>query len=59
MINAINKFIEGLFTLTLTVISWALWATLAIAVLAAVVAVGMAIPPMWIVIILLILIWLK
>jgi hypothetical protein len=59
MIDAINKFIGGLLTLTLTIVSWALWLTLALVVIAAVIAIGSAIGPMWIAIILLILIWLK
>jgi hypothetical protein len=59
MIDAINKFIGGLLTLTLTIVSWVLWLTLALVVIAAVIAIGSAIGPMWIAIILLILIWLK
>ena len=59
MMEALGRFVGGLVMMTLTAISWVLWATLAIAVIAAVIALGMAIPPIWIIVILLFLIWLK
>jgi hypothetical protein len=59
MMEALGRFVGGLVMLTLTAISWVLWMTFALAVVAAVIAIAMAMPPIWIVIILLILIWLK
>ena len=59
MMEALGRFVGGVIRAVFVAIAWAFWITLALAVIAAVAAIGMAIPPMYVVILLLILIWLK
>lgn len=57
--EALGRFVGGLINLTVTVIAWTFWLAVSLAVIAAVIALGAAIGPMWIIVILLLLIWLK
>ena len=59
MMAALGQLVTGLIKLTVTVIAWAFWITLALAVIAAVIALGASLGPVWIICILLFLIWLK
>ena len=57
--EALGRFVGGVIRAVALTISWAFWLTLALAALVAVIAIGAAIPPIWIIVILLFLIWLK
>ena len=59
MIEAFNRLIGGLWTLTVSIVSWVFFAAIALALIAAVIAIGAAIGPFWVICILLLLILLK